>query len=80
MNSAVAKVRKIGNSKGILFPKSVLNKSGIKDTVKITVKNKIIMISATDQGRKKQWSDFKKVVPEKVGIVQNKFDQIEWTW
>lgn len=80
MNSAVAKVRKIGNSKGILFPKSVLNKSGIKDTVKITVKNKIIMISAADQRRKKQWSDFKKAVPEKVGIVQSKFDQIEWTW
>jgi antitoxin component of MazEF toxin-antitoxin module len=80
MNSAIAKIRKIGNSKGIFFPKSVLNKSGIKDTVKITVKNKIIMISAVDKGRKKQWSDFKKAVPEKVGIVENKFDQIEWTW
>jgi len=80
MNTTVAKVRRIGNSKGILFSKTILDKSGIKDTVHIIVKNKVIMISAADETKRKQWSDFKKAPKEKADFIENKFDKTEWTW
>lgn len=80
MSSAIAKVRRIGNSKGILFPKTILDESGIKDTVKITVKNNVIMISSADRPVKKKWSDFKKVKKVKADFVVNRFDETDWTW
>jgi antitoxin component of MazEF toxin-antitoxin module len=79
MVTSTAKVRKIGNSRGILFPKSVLEESGITDTVNITVKDKVILISAQKIAKKKKWSDFKKT-KQRVGLVTNKFDDSEWTW
>ncbi len=79
MGSTTAKVRRIGNSRGILFTKSILDESGVKDIVKITVKNKVIMISAEKEMKKKKWSDFKKS-KQKVALVANKFDETEWTW
>lgn len=79
MVKSTAKVRKIGNSRGILFPKSVLDESGITDSVNITVKDKVILISAQKPAKKKKWSDFKKV-KQRVGLVTNEFDDSEWTW
>jgi antitoxin component of MazEF toxin-antitoxin module len=49
----LTKVRRIGNSKGILLPKTVLEESGIKGTVKIVVKDKVIMISSAEAKKKK---------------------------
>lgn len=80
MSAAITKIRRIGNSKGILFPKTILEESGIKDTVKITVKDNIIMISSADKPIKKKWSDFKKAKKEKSDFVVNRFDETEWTW
>jgi antitoxin component of MazEF toxin-antitoxin module len=78
MATTIAKVRRIGNSRGILFSKSILEENGITDTVKITVKNKVISISA-ESPTKKKWSNFKKI-KQRVDLVRNKFDETEWTW
>lgn len=77
-----AKIRKIGNSRGILFPKEVLEKSGIKETVKIYFNEKEIQITSADKEKKKKWSDFKKVRTRKVkaDFVVNTFDEKDWTW
>jgi antitoxin component of MazEF toxin-antitoxin module len=80
MSTTVTKIRKIGNSKGILFPKAILDEGGIIDTVKITVKNRVIMITPGDKKVKKSWSDFKKVKREGVDFVTNSFDANEWAW
>jgi antitoxin component of MazEF toxin-antitoxin module len=80
MSTTVTKIRKIGNSKGILFPKAILDEGGIIDTVKITVKNRVIMITPGDKKEKKSWSDFKKVKRESVDFVANSFDAKEWAW
>lgn len=80
MSTTVTKIRKIGNSKGILLPKSILDEGGIIDTVKITVKNKVIMITPGDKKVKKSWSDFKKVKRESIDFVANSFDAKEWAW
>jgi len=79
MGKVTAKIRRIGNSKGILFPKSILEKSGIKDTVEIAVKNKVIMISAVKETKKKNWAEFKKE-KVKADFIVNSFDETEWTW
>lgn len=80
MSASIAKIRKIGNSRGILFSKTVLEESGIKNTVKITVKDNVIMISSADKPTKKKWSDFKKTKKIKSDFVVNRFDETEWTW
>jgi antitoxin MazE len=80
MTAAIAKIRKIGNSRGILFSKAILDESGIKNTVNISVENNIIMISSADKPVKKKWSDFKKVKKIKSDFVVNRFDETEWTW
>jgi antitoxin MazE len=80
MGTAVAKIRRIGNSRGILFTKTILEESGIKDTVNISVKDKVIMISSADKPTKKKWSDFKKSKKVKPDFVVNRFDETEWTW
>ncbi|MCE2936381.1 MAG: AbrB/MazE/SpoVT family DNA-binding domain-containing protein [Cyclobacteriaceae bacterium] len=76
----LTKVRRIGNSKGILLPKTVLEESGIKGTVKIVVKDKVIMISSAEAKKKKTWADFKNAKKEKADFVVNKFDSEEWVW
>lgn len=77
MATTTIRVRRIGNSKGILFPKAILAKSGIKDSVSLTLKKGVIMIEAYKN--KKKWSDFKKQKPN-VDLVANTFDQNEWKW
>lgn len=80
MKTTITKIRRIGNSKGILFPKAILDEGGITDTVKITVKDKAIFITAGNKKAKKSWSDFKKVKRESVDFVVNRFDAEEWVW
>jgi antitoxin component of MazEF toxin-antitoxin module len=76
--STTLKIRQIGNSKGVLFPKSMLEKSGVTDSVQVVIKNKVIMLSAV-KAKKKKWSDFKRK-KEKVDFFSTKFDEKEWTW
>lgn len=80
MRVTMAKVRRIGNSRGILLSKAMLEESGIKDTVTITVKDNLILISPTPEKRKKKWSDFKRSRKETVPFVVNRFDSTDWTW
>ncbi|MGC4023208.1 MAG: hypothetical protein QM734_15325 [Cyclobacteriaceae bacterium] len=78
--TSITKIRRIGNSRGILFPKTILDESGIKNTVRITVKDNVIIITSADKPAKKKWSDFKKKTKVKADLVVNKFDETEWTW
>lgn len=63
-----------------LFPKAALDESGINGTVQITVKNKVIMISAVENKRKKTCANFKHAKKEIADSVVNRFDATEWTW
>ena len=80
MSATITKIRRIGNSRGILFSKTILDKSGITDSVQIIVKEKKIVISAFDEKKKKKWSDLKRNKKDKSDFVVNKFDLAEWTW
>lgn len=80
MGAARVKIRRIGNSRGILFPKSVLEESGLSGTVEIIVKDNTIMISQAEDKPKKTWDDFKPRKKEKSDFVSNKFDATDWSW
>jgi antitoxin component of MazEF toxin-antitoxin module len=80
MRVTVIKIRKIGNSKGILLPNAILDQVGIIDAAKITVKDRVILISSRDTKAKKSWSDFKIVRRKRVDFVSNSFDRKAWTW
>jgi antitoxin MazE len=75
----ITKIRSVGNSRGILLPKSILSECGIDASVKITVKGKSILISPVENKKGKTWSDIKKQ-KQKADWVVNKFDEDEWTW
>lgn len=80
MTVTLAKIRKVGNSKGIIFPKSILEKTGIGQLVRITVQGKTITITPITPKSRKTWDDFKKKKRNKIDFVTNEFDSAEWTW
>ncbi len=51
-----AKIRDIGNSKGILFPNSILTQCDIETDVSIEVKDRRIIITASPQPKRKGWA------------------------
>lgn len=84
----ITKVIKIGNSRGIRIPKSIIDQSGINDTVKLEVHDKSIIIKSLSEIRK-NWDDaFKKMSTNNDDQLldndslnnQNSWDNEEWTW
>jgi antitoxin MazE len=79
-------IRKIGNSKGIIIPQSILKECLIEEVVSIEVKDKHIIISAPEEVKRKGWeAAFKKmaengddqlIIPD----VFNDEDIADWTW
>lgn len=61
------------------MPKTFLEECGIMTDVIISVKEKSIIISATNKKEKKKWQDFKKT-KLKVSTLKNRFDDTDWTW
>jgi antitoxin MazE len=84
----IAKVIKIGNSKGIRIPKSFIEQSGIKEKVELEVKDDKIIIKSLHQVRKNWDSAFRKMAENKDDKLldedlisgQSIWDEEEWTW
>ena len=51
------RVRDIGNSKGIILPKSLLNKCYIEEEVTLEIRENKIVISPAPSERRKGWAD-----------------------
>lgn len=81
-----ASIRKIGNSKGIIIPQSILKECFIEEVVSIEVKDKHIIISAPEETKRKGWeAAFKKMAEngdDQLAIpdVFNDEDIADWTW
>ena len=79
-------IRKIGNSKGIILPQSILKECLIDDVVTIEVKDKHIIISAPEEVKRKGWEqafkemaengDDQLVMPDLFADESN----TDWTW
>ncbi|MEO7309437.1 MAG: AbrB/MazE/SpoVT family DNA-binding domain-containing protein [Chitinophagaceae bacterium] len=81
----IVKLRKIGNSSGILLSKSLLEQCCIKEEVEVTVKDGAIVIAPVIKIARDGWEQqFLKAAAndheDLMGSFQNKFDAEEWTW
>lgn len=82
----ITKVRKIGNSVGILLPKAVLEQCSINDEVNLEVSDSSIIITPVEKKPREGWEEqFIKAgsLTDRemlIGEVANSFDDEEWTW
>lgn len=82
------KVVKIGNSRGIRIPKSIIDESGLKNEVELEVINGQIIIKSLFQNRDSWDSAFKKMAKNRDDILldtntlaeQSTWDKEEWEW
>ena len=82
------KVVKIGNSRGIRIPKSLINESGLKDEAELAVSNGQIIIKPVSAMRKSWDAAFKKMAEKQDDILldgesvsrSTKWDEEEWEW
>ncbi|MBM3502545.1 MAG: AbrB/MazE/SpoVT family DNA-binding domain-containing protein [Alphaproteobacteria bacterium] len=76
---------KIGNSRGVRIPKSIIEQCGLGDRVEMTVKGRTVQISAETKVRAGWREAFKKagageeelLFPEDMS---NEWDDDEWRW
>ena len=82
------KVIKIGNSRGIRIPKSLIDESGLKSEVDLEVIDGQIIIKSISHSRESWDSAFKKMEKNKDDILldsvtltqQSTWDKEEWEW
>jgi len=83
-----APIIKIGNSKGIILPKRLINKFGSVQKVNVKPMDKGLYIEPVENEHRKNWekkfSDAIKAGQEPENDffegINNHFDQEEWTW
>jgi antitoxin MazE len=76
---------RIGNSKGIRIPKSLIAQSGLQDEVEITLKGNAIVIRPAINPREGWIEAFVEMSRRGNdalvdGDVANEFDETEWEW
>jgi len=76
---------RIGNSKGIRIPKALIEQSGLKDEVEITLKGDSLVIRPASNPRAGWAEAFDEMVRRGDDIlldgdVVNEFDETEWEW
>ncbi|MCY7350149.1 MAG: AbrB/MazE/SpoVT family DNA-binding domain-containing protein [Cytophagaceae bacterium] len=81
-------IRKIGNSQGILLPRTILQQAGIEGTVDIEIADGALILRAVKKHPRDGWETaFDAAInagdqPESdlFDGTKNHFDQTEWTW
>ncbi|HEY0562105.1 MAG TPA: AbrB/MazE/SpoVT family DNA-binding domain-containing protein [Methylophilus sp.] len=76
-------IRKIGNSKGVLIPATLIAACDIQEEVIMHVENNRIIIEAANTEPRKNWFagyDVQKDVSAWDGIVETQTEQADWEW
>ncbi len=84
----ITKVIKIGNSRGIRIPKSVIKDSGLTDEVELEIGDGQIIIKSLSNNRANWDSAFKKMAKNKDDVLMEpqslykatSWDKEEWEW
>lgn len=84
----ISKIIKIGNSRGIRIPKSIIDQSGINNSVELEVDDDRIIIKSLSEIRKNWDIAFQKMGENKDDnlldnetlLQQSSWDDDEWTW
>jgi antitoxin MazE len=82
------KVVKIGNSRGIRIPKSLIDESGLKNEVELEISEGQIIVKPVSKNREDWDEEFKKMAKNKDDVLldseilidQSKWDNEEWVW
>lgn len=79
------KVRKIGNSYGIIIGKHILDQLQVTDEVSLSVKDSKIIIEAVKTKHRENWEEMllkaNSLKDEEVlEYLDSDFDKTEWTW
>lgn len=85
----LTKIRRIGNSQGILLSKTMLDQVDIEEYVNVEVKGNAIMIFPVSTNPREGWAEQFRLATENespaedenlIGGLPNAFDDSEWTW
>lgn len=85
----LTRIRRIGNSQGILLSKSMLDQVDIDEYVNVEVKGNAIMIFPASTNPREGWAEQFRLAAEESVVsddehlmddVPNAFDDSEWTW
>jgi antitoxin MazE len=80
-----AKLIRIGNSRGVRFPKPLLEEANLKDEVVLLVRDHSIVVSAPHRPRE-GWGDAARSLSrdQRPGLLdaetRTRFDEEEWKW
>ena len=58
------KIRKMGNSRGIIIPKPVLQQSGLNDEVELRLEGETIILTRPSGNRRQGWADASRKIAE----------------
>ncbi len=78
-------IRRIGNSRGMIIPTSVLAQLGLEDEAEVTIKDGAMIVRAAKSGPRAGWSDASKALAAEGddGLVMPEFanaDDATLTW
>ena len=85
----LTKIRRIGNSQGILLSKAMLDQVDIEEYVNVEIKGNAIMIFPATTNPRDGWAEQFRLAAEDAAAsddenlmddVSNAFDDSEWTW
>src|SRR5882724_2626687 len=90
-NALTTKLVRIGNSRGVRLPKTVIEQAGLSDAIEVCVRgNQVILRAAAAQDPRAGWEEAIKRSIEKYGppepidpdweLMRNEFDDKEWKW
>jgi antitoxin MazE len=81
------KITNIGNSKGIIIPKTIIEQCGLKERVSLEIKDNCLVISPATNPLRQGWSeaiiaagssDNDELLMD--DYLDHSWDQEEWTW
>jgi len=85
----LTKIRRIGNSQGILLSKTMLDQVDIEEYVNVEIKGNAIVIFPASTNPREGWAEQFRLATEDATAgedenfmedVPNTFDDSEWTW
>lgn len=82
------KITNIGNSKGIIIPKTIIEQCGFKEQVSLEVKDKCLVISPANNPPRQGWTEAIIAAGDSElsnellmgDYLDHSWDKEEWTW
>lgn len=80
-----SKLIRIGNSRGVRLPKTLLEEAGLDGEVEIQARGRSIVITSASRVREGWADDVKRLADRDPGglldgPIENRFDREEWEW